>query len=130
MTNPSREPGFRGFGAAGAISAALAVAAGAFATHSLRGVLDADALANWETAARYAMYHAYGLIAVALSAGRLPARAVAFAGWAFVAGTILFSGSLYALSLTGLRGLGAVAPLGGAAFIAGWAALAWGWLRR
>lgn len=122
-------PSQRLFGLAGALSAALAVAAGAFATHALRGMLGVDALANWETAARYQMYHALALMLVAWLSGQRPGRPIRIAGWAFITGTILFSGSLYLLSLTGLRWLGALAPFGGAAFIGGWLALAWSWFR-
>ena len=123
------QPGARLFGIAGALSGAIAVAAGAFATHTLRGMLSPDALANWETGARYEMYHALALLAVAWLVGQRPGRAPRVAGWAFIAGTILFSGSLYLLSVSGLRWLGAVTPIGGAAFIGGWLALAWSWFR-
>ncbi len=112
------------FGALGALSAGLAVAAGAFAAHALRARLAPDLLAVFETGARYQMYHALALLVAAWAAGRWSARWVRAAGWLFVAGTLLFSGSLYALALTGVRALGAVAPLGGAAFLAGWACLA------
>ncbi|MGH7354759.1 MAG: DUF423 domain-containing protein, partial [Candidatus Rokuibacteriota bacterium] len=90
------------------------------------GRLGPDALATFETGARYHMYHALGLLAVAWAAARWPGGATAAAGWLFVAGTVLFSGSLYLLSVTGQRWLGAVTPLGGLAFILGWLALAWG----
>jgi uncharacterized membrane protein YgdD (TMEM256/DUF423 family) len=113
----------RTFLALGAISAAISVAAGAFGAHALKARLSPDLLAIFETGARYEMYHALGLVAAAWAAARAPAAA-AWAGWLFVAGTVLFSGSLYALALTGIRGLGAVTPLGGVAFIAGWIALA------
>ena len=116
----------RAFLALGAVSAALAVGLGAFAAHGLRGRLGPDALATFETGARYHMYHALGLLAVAWATSRWPGGATAAAGWLFVAGTVLFSGSLYVLSVTGLRWLGAVTPLGGLAFILGWLALAWG----
>jgi uncharacterized membrane protein YgdD (TMEM256/DUF423 family) len=120
----------RGWVAAGAVSAGLAVAAGAFGAHALKARLGPDALAVWETGARYQMYHALALFAVAAAAHAWPgARAVRAAGALFVAGTVLFSGSLYALTLTGVRSLGAVTPLGGVAFIAGWACLAWAALR-
>ena len=118
------QPDARRFGLAGALSGAIAVAAGAFATHTLRGTLSVDALATWETSARYQMYHA-----VAWLAGQRPGRPTRIAGWAFIAGTVLFSGSLYVLSLSGLTWLGALAPFGGAAFIGGWLALAWSWFR-
>ncbi|HLK12676.1 MAG TPA: DUF423 domain-containing protein [Candidatus Binatia bacterium] len=107
----------------GAALAALAVAAGAFAAHGLRARLAPDLLAVFETGARYQMYHALALLAVAWAVGRWPGAAVA--GWLFVAGVVLFSGSLYVLALSGVRWLGAVTPLGGLAFLAGWLVLAW-----
>jgi uncharacterized membrane protein YgdD (TMEM256/DUF423 family) len=113
----------------GALSALVSVAAGAFGAHALRERLAPDMLAVFETGARYQMYHALGLLAVAWAAGRWPGSATVAAGWLFVAGTVLFSGSLYLLTLTGQRWLGAITPLGGLAFIAGWAALAWAALR-
>jgi uncharacterized membrane protein YgdD (TMEM256/DUF423 family) len=116
----------RVFAALGAASAFLAVAAGAFGAHALRSRLSSELLAVFETAARYQMYHALGLLAVAWAATRWPGPAVRAAGWLFVAGTVVFSGSLYALALTGVRGWGAVTPLGGLAFLAGWLALALG----
>jgi uncharacterized membrane protein YgdD (TMEM256/DUF423 family) len=116
----------RTFLALGAISAGISVAAGAFGAHALKERLSPDLLAVFETGARYEMYHALGLVAAAWAASRGPgaAGAAGWAGWLFVAGTVLFSGSLYALALTGVRALGAVTPLGGVAFIAGWIALA------
>ena len=113
------------FFALGSLSAFIGVAMGAFAAHGLKGRLDADALAIFEVAARYQMYGAFALIAAAWAQARWPGTTAAAAGWLFVAGTILFSGSLYALSLTGLRWLGAVAPVGGLALLAGWLCLAW-----
>lgn len=108
----------------GAGSAFLAVAAGAFGAHALRTRLPADLLQVFETAARYQMYHALGLVAVAWVVGRWPGELPQWAGWLFVVGTILFSGSLYALALSGVRWLGAITPLGGVAFLAGWVCLA------
>lgn len=108
----------------GALSGAIAVAAGAFGAHALRARLSPDLLATFETGARYEMYHALALLAVALLAGRNEDALVRAAGWCFVAGTVLFSGSLYALALSGIRGLGAITPLGGVCFIGGWACLA------
>ena len=113
----------------GALSALISVAAGAFGAHALRERLAPDMLAVFETGARYQMYHALGLLAVAWAVGRWPGGAAVTAGWLFVAGTVLFSGSLYLLTLTGHRWLGAITPLGGLAFIAGWAALGWAALR-
>lgn len=115
---------------AGALSAAISVAAGAFGAHALRARLTADLLAVFETGARYQMYHAFGLALAAWVASRSPGAAAAWAGWLFLAGTVLFSGSLYALALTGVRTLGAVTPFGGVAFIAGWISLALAALRR
>lgn len=110
----------------GAVSAALAVAAGAFGAHGLRDRLGPDLLTIFETGARYHIYHALALFAVAWAAGQTPHPAVRWAGGLFIAGTVLFSGSLYLLALTGSRWLGAVTPVGGLAFIAGWLALGWG----
>ena len=114
----------RTFLALGAVFAALGVAAGAFGAHGLKGRLSPDMLAVFETAARYQMYHALGLLAVAWAASRWPQPAVTIAGWCMVAGILVFSGSLYVLSVTGIRWLGAITPLGGLAFMAGWLALA------
>ncbi|HEX2095122.1 MAG TPA: DUF423 domain-containing protein [Longimicrobiaceae bacterium] len=107
----------------GCVFAFLAVAAGAFGAHALRSRIAPDLLGVFETGARYQMYHALALLAVAWAVERWPGAGVA--GWAFVAGIVLFSGSLYLLALTGVRWLGAITPLGGVAFLAGWALLAW-----
>jgi uncharacterized membrane protein YgdD (TMEM256/DUF423 family) len=109
----------------GAVSAGLAVALGAFAAHGLRARLSPEALQIFETGARYHMYHALALLAVAWAVTRWPGTAVSVAGWLFIAGTLLFSGSLYLLAITGVRMLGAITPVGGFAFILGWLALAW-----
>jgi len=109
----------------GAALAGLGVAAGAFGAHGLRGRLSPEMLAVFETAARYQMYHAFGLFVVAWAAVRWPQSAVPIAGWLFLAGIVIFSGSLYGLALGGARWLGAITPLGGMAFLAGWAVLAW-----
>jgi uncharacterized membrane protein YgdD (TMEM256/DUF423 family) len=101
----------------------IAVAAGAFGAHMLRGRLSPDMLNTFEVAARYHMYHALGILLVAWVSTRWPGSAVA--GWLFLVGIIIFSGSLYALSLTGQRWLGAITPLGGLAFLLGWLVLAW-----
>ncbi len=113
----------------GAVSGFLSVAAGAFGAHALKARLPADLLAVFETGARYQMFHALALVAAAWASARAPGPA-AWAGWLFAAGTVLFSGSLYALALTGVRALGAVTPVGGLAFLGGWAALAVAALRR
>jgi uncharacterized membrane protein YgdD (TMEM256/DUF423 family) len=110
----------------GALSACIAVAAGAFGAHALRDAVTADRLAVWETAARYQMYHALALLVVAYLAEQKSAGPARVSGWLFVAGTVLFSGSLYALTLIGITLLGAITPLGGVAFLAGWLVLAWG----
>jgi uncharacterized membrane protein YgdD (TMEM256/DUF423 family) len=107
-----------------ALSALISVAAGAFGAHGLRARLSPESLAIFETAARYQMYHALGLFAVSWAVSRWPGSLPQWSGWLFVAGTLLFSGSLYALALTGIRWLGAITPLGGVAFLAGWLCLA------
>ncbi len=108
---------------------ALAVVAGAFGAHALRARLSPEMLAVFETGVRYQMYHALGLIGVGLMAVRWPSSQIGWAGWLFVAGTAIFSGSLYALSLTGARWWGAVTPVGGVCFIVGWALVVWGVVR-
>jgi uncharacterized membrane protein YgdD (TMEM256/DUF423 family) len=113
----------------GAVSAFIGVAAGAFGAHGLKGRLAPDMLAVFETGVRYQMYHAFGLIAVAWACTKWPGALATSAGVLFIAGTLLFSGSLYALSLSGVRWLGAITPLGGAAWLAGWLCLAWAALR-
>ena len=113
------------FFALGAASACIAVALGAFAAHGLKTRLGAELLASFETGVRYQMFHALALLAVAWASTRWPGALVPASGWLFVAGTVLFSGSLYALALSGLRGLGIVTPFGGLAFVAGWLCLAW-----
>jgi uncharacterized membrane protein YgdD (TMEM256/DUF423 family) len=114
------------FATLGGASAFVAVAAGAFGAHALRARLSPDRLAVFETGARYQIYHALALWAVAWALTRWPGPTVRAAGWLFVAGTVIFSGSLYLLSLTGARVFGAVTPLGGLALLAGWLALAVG----
>ncbi len=109
----------------GALSGAIAVAAGAFGAHALKARLSPDALAVFETGARYQMFHALALVAAAWASVRFPGAATSAAGWLFLAGTLLFSGSLYALTLSGVRALGAITPFGGVCFSAGWLALAW-----
>ena len=109
----------------GALSALLGVALGAFAAHGLKARLGADMLATFEVGVRYQVIHALALLAVAWAQTRFPGALVSAGGWLFVAGTLLFSGSLYLLALSGARWLGAVTPFGGLAFLAGWACLAW-----
>jgi uncharacterized membrane protein YgdD (TMEM256/DUF423 family) len=115
----------RFFFTAGAIAAFIAVALGAFGAHSLRAKLSADMLSIFEVGVRYQIYHALGLIAVSWATTRWPESNLNAAGWAFIVGIVIFSGSLYLLSIFGLRWLGAITPLGGLAFLAGWAILVW-----
>jgi uncharacterized membrane protein YgdD (TMEM256/DUF423 family) len=114
----------RWFAVLGAVSGFVGVAAGAFGAHALKARLGPDLLAAFETGVRYQLLHALALLALAWAASRWPGRAVAFSGACFVAGTLLFSGSLYLLALTGIRGFGAVTPFGGVLFLAGWLLLA------
>lgn len=108
----------------GAVSAFVGVAAGAFGAHALRARLTPDLLAIFETGVRYQMYHAFALIAVALLVTRRRGRTAPAAGWMFAIGTVLFSGSLYALALSGVRTWGAVTPFGGVVWLIGWILLA------
>ena len=115
----------RFFFIAGSISAFLAVVLGAFAAHRLKSKLPPDMFNIFEVGVRYQMYHALALLAVAWASSRWLGMSVTAAGWLFLAGTAIFSGSLYLLSVTGLRWLGAVTPIGGVAFLLGWLLLAW-----
>ena len=114
------------FFALGSLSALLGVALGAFAAHGLKARLAPEMLATFEIGVRYQMYHAFALIAVAWASTRWPGVLPTVAGGLFLAGILLFSGSLYIIALTGVRWLGAITPLGGLAFLAGWVCLAWG----
>jgi uncharacterized membrane protein YgdD (TMEM256/DUF423 family) len=107
--------------ALGALDGAIAVAAGAFGAHGLRERLEPRALEIFETAARYQMFHALAMVLC----GVIATRGATTAGWLFQAGIVVFSGSLYALALTDVKILGAITPLGGVAFLAGWSWLAW-----
>jgi len=109
----------------GSVSAFIAVGLGAFAAHGLKSRLAPAMLGTFETGVRYHMYHALALLAVGWACSRWPGSAANASGWLFVLGTVLFSGSLYALSLSGVRWLGAITPFGGVAFLAGWLCLAW-----
>ena len=113
----------------GAVLAGLAVAIGAFGAHRLRATLSAEDLATFEIGARYQMYHALALLAVAWAHTRWEGAALTAAGWCFVVGIAVFSGSLYTLVLSGQRWLGAITPIGGVAFLLGWALLVWAALR-
>jgi uncharacterized membrane protein YgdD (TMEM256/DUF423 family) len=109
----------------GAIFGFLGVALGAFGAHGLRNRLSAEMLAVFETGVRYQMYHVFALLAVGATAGHVGAvRLLTISGWSFIAGIVIFSGSLYALALTGVTTWGAVTPIGGLAFLIGWACLA------
>jgi uncharacterized membrane protein YgdD (TMEM256/DUF423 family) len=120
MTNP------RTIIAVGALAALLAVTLGAFGAHALRPRFEADPrLADtYQTAVRYHFYHALALVAVGVVAALWPSQLLSYAAWAFLGGLLLFSGSLYLLSLTGASWLGMVAPIGGLAYVAGWGLLA------
>ena len=110
----------------GAIAMFAAVALGAFGAHELRGQLAPDLAGVWPTAVQYHAWHALALLGVGLLLLNRPdLQRAGWAGGLFVAGIVLFSGSLYLLALTGIRSLGAVTPVGGLAFLAGWALLAW-----
>jgi uncharacterized membrane protein YgdD (TMEM256/DUF423 family) len=115
--------------AAGAALAGLAVAAGAFGAHALRDTITSADLQTYETAARYHMYHALALLVVGRLLSRRATSLLRATFWLFLAGILLFSGSLYALALTGEKALGYLTPIGGAAFLAGWACLALAKLR-
>ncbi|HWV37739.1 MAG TPA: DUF423 domain-containing protein [Vulgatibacter sp.] len=107
--------------ALGACNALVSVAAGAFGAHGLRARVSEDLLAVFETGARYQMYHALGLLALGLFVRSGAASGIATAaGWSMFGGIVVFSGSLYALALSGIRGFGAVTPIGGVAFLVGW----------
>jgi uncharacterized membrane protein YgdD (TMEM256/DUF423 family) len=113
----------------GAIFGLLGVAAGAFGAHVLRGRLTPDDLQIFETAVRYQMYHALALLAVGLFSIRFASASATAAGWCFLAGIVIFSGSLYLLVLSGARWWGAVTPIGGVGFLVGWLFLLWAALR-
>ena len=108
----------------GALAGFTGVAIGAFGAHALRERLTPDMLAVFETGVRYQMYHALAVIATGLIAARMDKWLVTMAGWLFTAGIVLFSGSLYAMTLTGAPGIGAVTPIGGVLLLLGWACLA------
>jgi uncharacterized membrane protein YgdD (TMEM256/DUF423 family) len=129
MTEP--QPGHRSHelrlcATTGALSAGIAVALGAFGAHTLRSTIAPEMLAVFETGVRYQFYHAAGMIATGIAGlvlGGAPRRFL-FAGWAFLAGSVIFSGSLYLIALSGTTSVGAITPIGGLLFIAGWLLLA------
>lgn len=116
----------RAFALAGSVLAFIGVGLGAFGAHALRSRIGPDLLATFETGVRYHMYHALALLACAWVMDRWPSPQVAWAGWLFVAGIVVFSGTLYLLTFTGARWWGALTPIGGVALLAAWACLAWG----
>lgn len=111
----------------GSLNAFLAVALGAFGAHGLRGKISPQMLDVYQTGVQYQMYHAIALILTAIAADRLSGSAlIPWAGWSFLIGIVLFSGSLYVLSITGIRSFGAITPIGGLAFLIGWLLLLFG----
>jgi uncharacterized membrane protein YgdD (TMEM256/DUF423 family) len=114
----------KGFLLIGSLAGFTGVALGAFGAHALRGRLSPDMLLVFETGVRYQMYHAVAILIVGLVLGRMGGWLISAAGWLFTVGIVLFSGSLYLLAFTGVTMLGAVTPVGGLAFLAGWACLA------
>jgi uncharacterized membrane protein YgdD (TMEM256/DUF423 family) len=108
----------------GALLAGVGVALGAFGAHGLRGRLSPEMLAVFETGVRYHMYHSLAILVTAALMSRVEGRAIVIAGWSFATGILIFSGSLYALALSGVTILGAITPIGGLAFLVGWVSLA------
>ena len=108
----------------GALAGAVGVALGAFGAHGLRGRLTPEMLGVFETGVRYQMYHSLAILVVAVAIPRTDGRLISVAGWCFTAGIAVFSGSLYILATTGITILGAITPIGGLAFLVGWACLA------
>lgn len=114
----------------GTFAMALGVVLGAFGAHGLKDKLEPNLLAAWQTGVEYHMVHALGLVLVGILVHQWPdLRGIRTAGWLMLVGILLFSGSLYVMALTGIRGLGAITPLGGTAFIAAWVWLGWVFLR-
>jgi uncharacterized membrane protein YgdD (TMEM256/DUF423 family) len=107
----------------GAINAFLAVALGAFAAHGLEGKISAKYLETWQTGVTYQMFHAAGLLVIGILAGKLSSPLINWSGWLMFAGIILFSGSLYVLSVSGIKILGAITPIGGVSFLVAWVLL-------
>lgn len=112
------------FVAIGAILGFVGVAAGAFGAHGLKSRVSGEMLAVFETAARYQMYHALALVLIGLLAASKTSGLLTASGWSMLAGVVIFSGSLYVMTFTGLKWLGAITPIGGLAFLAGWGLLA------
>jgi len=114
----------------GSLFGCLGVVLGAFGAHALKGHLSADHLMVFEVGVRYQMYHAFALLAAAWAYTKWPGITLKASGWLFIVGTVLFSGSLYALSLSGISWLGTITPFGGFALITGWLCMAWSVWRR
>ena len=113
----------------GSSFAMVGVIAGAFGAHGLKGRISSGMLETFEVAVRYQMYHALGLLAVAWAISQWSSQLIHIAGWSFVIGILIFSGSLYILSLTEIRWFGAITPIGGLVLIVGWVCLIWGTMR-
>lgn len=121
------EDGMRALFVSGAIISLLGVAAGAFAAHGLRPILSESMMAVFETGARYHLIHGLAILIAGFSAHCFRHHVFLWAGWSFILGVVVFSGSLYTLSLSGIRSLGILTPFGGLAFLIGWGLLAWGY---
>jgi uncharacterized membrane protein YgdD (TMEM256/DUF423 family) len=119
----------KGLAVCSAISGFIAVAFGAFGAHALRATIAPEMLAVWETAMQYQMFHALALLCIVVAGSRMPNKLLYVSGWVFVVGTLLFSGSLYALVLTGIKALGMITPFGGVLFLSGWLVLAFALVR-
>lgn len=113
----------------GALNGFIAVALGAFGAHGLEGTISEDAIANWEKAVQYQMYHALALFATGLLFAKIQRLSLSWSGWLFFIGIILFSGSLYAYALTGVTSIALVTPFGGVAFLIGWVLLGYASLK-
>ena len=110
----------------GSLAALLGVGLGAFAAHGLKGRVSSELLDAFEVGVRYQMFHALALLAVGWAWSRWPRTEITIAGWLFLAGVLLFSGSLFLLTLTGVRSIGIITPIGGLLLMTGWLLLAWG----
>lgn len=119
----------KGLAVCSAISGFITVAFGAFGAHALRATVAPEMLTVWETAMQYQMFHALALLCIVVAGSRMPNKLLCVSGWIFVVGTLLFSGSLYALVLTGMKALGMITPFGGVLFLCGWLVLAFALVR-
>lgn len=118
------------FAILGAIGGLVSVTLGAFGAHALKSTLSSDMLETFETGVRYQMYHSLALLAVVWALVRTESAIFGASGWCFVAGIVLFSGSLYLLAFTGIKWFGAITPIGGLAFLAGWGLMAYGFWKN